>query len=174
MRREIQLPFDTGTISSLQAFDRVLLSGTVLVGRDQVHQRLSQLLQDGGDIPVPLHGETMYYMGPSATPHSRIIGSCGPTTSARMDRFVPSLMEAGLVATIGKGPRSPEVVEAIRLHGGLYLIAFGGCGALYATKVVSQQVLAFGELGPEALVRLEIRDFPVIVGIDSRGNSVFA
>ena len=116
----------------------------------------------------------MYYMGPSATPDSMVIGSCGPTTSARMDRFVPALMEAGLVATIGKGPRSPQVIEAIRRHGGLYLIAFGGCGALYATKVVSQHILAFGELGPEALVRLEIRDFPVIVGIDSRGNSVFA
>lgn len=174
MRREIRLPFDPGTISSLEAYDRVLLSGTVLVGRDQVHQRLSRLLQDGKDLPVPLQGETMYYMGPSATPDSMVIGSCGPTTSARMDRFVPALMEAGLVATIGKGPRSPQVIEAIRRHVGLYLIAFGGCGALYATKVVSQHILAFGELGPEALVRLEIRDFPVIVGIDSRGNSVFA
>jgi len=173
MKREIQLPFDTGTIASLQAFDRVLLSGTVLVGRDQVHQRLSELLQNGEELPVPLQGETMYYMGPSATPDSMVIGSCGPTTSARMDRFVPALMEAGLIATIGKGPRSPQVTEAIRRHGGVYLIAFGGCGALYATKVVSQHVLAFGELGPEALVRLEIRDFPAIVGIDSRGNSVF-
>lgn len=172
--REIQLPLDRQTIASLRAFDRVSLHGVLLVGRDQVHRRLISLLERQEPLPIDLEGQTMYYMGPAATPDSMVIGSCGPTTSARMDPFTPQLMESGLVATIGKGPRSPAVVDAVRRYGGIYFVAFGGCGALYATKVVSTQTVAFEDLGPEALIRLEINDFPVIVGIDSHGNSVFS
>lgn len=171
--REIQLPLDRDVIASLHAFDRVTLRGSLLVGRDQVHQKLVSMLERQEPLPIDLKGQTMYYMGPAATPDSMVIGSCGPTTSARMDPFTPMLMESGLVATIGKGPRSPAVVDAVKRFGGIYFVAFGGCGALYATKVVSKETVAFDELGPEALIRLEINDFPVIVGIDSRGNSVF-
>lgn len=171
--RDIQLPLDRETIGSLRAYERVTLHGTVLVGRDQVHQRLSRLLYLEQPLPISLEGESLYYMGPAATPEGMVIGSCGPTTSARMDSFTPAFMEAGLVATIGKGPRSPAVIDAITRLGGIYFVAFGGCGALYATKVLRKETVAFEELGPEALIRLEISDFPVIVGIDSHGNSVF-
>jgi len=173
MEQQIDLPLDPGRIGLLHVYDTVLLSGTLLVARDQVHRRLYDLIRRHRTLPVSLEGQTCYYMGPAATPPGLPIGSCGPTTAERMDRFTPCLMDAGLIATIGKGPRSREVLEAVRKHKGLYLVAFGGCGALYASCVVSQQVVAFAELGPEAMVRLEVRDFPVIVGIDSTGKSVF-
>jgi fumarate hydratase subunit beta len=171
--REINLPLTRETIASLNAYDRILLNGPILVGRDQVHLRISKLLKEGSPLPVSLKNETIYYMGPAATPKSMIIGSSGPTTAARMDPFTPTLMDAGLAASIGKGPRSKAVLEAVRTNKGLYLIAFGGCGALYATKVIAKEVIGFEDLGPEALMRLEVRGFPVIVGIDSKGNSVF-
>lgn len=171
--REVQLPLTKETIASLHAYERVLLSGPLLVGRDQVHKYLVDRLDSKAVLPVSIQGETIYYMGPSATPEGMVIGSCGPTTSARMDPFTPRLMEAGLVATIGKGPRSKAVVEAIIATGGIYFVAFGGCGALYAETVQSKEVLACEEFGPEALLRLEIVRFPAVVGIDSRGNSVF-
>lgn len=174
MVRKISLPFDSETLLSLRAYDRLSLSGSLLVGRDQVHKRLCALLDVGRPLPVDLRGQTMYYMGPAATPDALSIGSCGPTTSMRMDPFTPSVMAAGLVATIGKGPRSESVIDAVRRHEGVYLVAFGGCGALYATKVLSQEIVAFEDLGPEALIRLVVRDFPVIVGIDAQGNSVFS
>ena len=169
----LQLPLTRESIRSLRAFDRVTLHGSILVGRDQVHRKLCDLLEQGKPLPISLTGETIYYMGPSATPEQRVIGSCGPTTSARMDPFTPTLMDAGLLAHIGKGPRNDDVVEAIKRNRGIYFVAFGGCGALYATKVVSMETIAFEELGPEALMRLEIADFPAIVGIDCIGNSVF-
>ena len=171
--REIQLPLTKETIASLQAYERVLLSGPLLVGRDQVHKYLVDSLDSGASLPVDICGETIYYMGPSATPGGMVIGSCGPTTAARMDLFTPRLMKAGLVATIGKGPRSRTVLDAIVETGGIYFVAFGGCGALYAETVRSKKVLACEEFGPEALLRLEILRFPAVIGIDSRGNSVF-
>lgn len=173
MTRKVFLPCTYDEIGSWKAYDRLLLSGSILVGRDQVHKRLCAMLEAGNTLPIDLAGQALYYMGPAATPESLVIGSCGPTTSARMDPFTPALMEAGLALTIGKGPRSSGVTDAIRRHGGAYLVAFGGCGALYATKVVSRGIVAFEDLGPEALIRLEITDFPVIVGIDARGKSVF-
>ncbi|HHU88453.1 MAG: FumA C-terminus/TtdB family hydratase beta subunit [Sphaerochaetaceae bacterium] len=171
--RKIDLPMSRETIESLKAYDRILLSGEILVGRDQVHARLAALINEGKPLPISLEGEVIYYMAPAATPPSFVIGSCGPTTSARMDPFTPTLMGAGLVASIGKGPRSQAVVEAVKANKGLYLVAFGGCGALYATKVLSKEVIAFEDLGPEAVMRLKVEEFPVIVGIDSRGASVF-
>lgn len=171
--RKIDLPMSREVVESLRAYDRILLSGEILVGRDQVHARLAALINDGKPLPISLEGEVIYYMAPAATPPSLVIGACGPTTSARMDPFTPTLMKAGLVASIGKGPRSQAVVEAVKANKGLYLVAFGGCGALYATKVLSKEVIAFEDLGPEAIMRLRVEEFPVIVGIDSRGNSVF-
>ncbi len=173
MKHEISLPFLEEVVENLRIYDTLSLTGSLLVARDQAHKRLHALLLAKEELPIQLRGETIYYMGPSATPEGRPIGSCGPTTSARMDEFTPILMEGGLVATIGKGPRSKAVIHAIAQKKGLYLIAFGGCGALYANKVVRQEAVAFEDLGPEAIIRLWVEDFPVIVGIDSYGNSVF-
>jgi fumarate hydratase subunit beta len=173
MKHNVSLPLQKDVVESLRIYDSVSLSGSFLVARDQAHKRLHALLLAKEKLPIQLRGETIYYMGPSATPEGRPIGSCGPTTSARMDEFTVALMEGGLVATIGKGPRSKAVIHAITRQKGLYLIAFGGCGALYADRVVRQEPVAFEDLGPEAIIRLWVEDFPVIVGVDSRGNSVF-
>jgi fumarate hydratase subunit beta len=173
MTRRVSFPCSAREIGAWKAYDRLYIDGKLLVGRDQVHKRLVALLASQEALPVDLTHQGLYYMGPAATPASLAIGSCGPTTSARMDPFTVALMDAGLMVTIGKGPRSEAVTEAIRHLGGAYLVAFGGCGALYATKVISQRVVAFGDLGPEALYEIEVRDFPVIVGIDAHGNSVF-
>jgi fumarate hydratase subunit beta len=171
--RKVSLPLSANDISDLHAFDRILLSGILYVGRDQVHSRLFSLLQEGKPLPFPLEGQAIFYMGPSPAPEGFPIGACGPTTSARMDRFTPALLDRGLVATVGKGPRSKEVVDAIVRNKAVYLSAFGGCGALYAASVRKVETVAFQDLGPEALLRLVVEDFPVIVAIDSAGNSVY-
>jgi len=171
---KVELPFTREITANLHAYDRLELSGPILVARDQAHQQLADLLAASLDLPISLQDQTIYYMGPSATPPGRVIGSCGPTTSARMDVFTPAFMEGGLLATIGKGPRSLAVRQSIMQNKGVYLVAFGGCGALYATRVVSQETIAFPELGPEAILRLIVKDFPVIVGMDCLGSSIFA
>lgn len=170
----IKTPFSQSDIDKLKIFDVIKLKGKILVGRDQVHKELATMLKEGSKLPVDLTNQTIYYMGPAATPPTLIIGSSGPTTSARMDPFTPILMDDGLKVTIGKGPRSVEVIQSIKKHKGLYLAAYGGCGALYATTIVSQKVVAFDHLGPEALLELEVDNFPVIVAIDSKGNSIFS
>lgn len=172
--RRIQLPIQESELLSLNAFDQVLLSGTLYVGRDQVHSRLFDLLERHEQLPFSLEGQAIYYMGPSPAPEGFPLGSCGPTTSARMDPFTPRLLDAGLRVMVGKGPRSAEVVSSIIKNRALYLQAFGGCGALYASTVRKVRTLAFSELGPEALLELEVKDFPGIVAIDSKGTSVFA
>ncbi|NCB01673.1 MAG: TRZ/ATZ family protein, partial [Spirochaetia bacterium] len=159
--------------SSLRIYDQLSLSGKIIVARDKAHQQLVALISEGKDIPISLENQTIYYMGPARKEDGAVIGSCGPTTSARMDPFTPILMDNGLKVTIGKGPRSKQVIEAIKTHTGLYLVAFGGCGALYAECVKSTRLIAFEELGPEAMIEITVEDFPVIVGIDSIGNSTF-
>lgn len=171
--RKIQLPIKESDLLSLKAFDQVLLSGTLYVGRDQVHSRLFDLLEKNQELPIELQGQAIYYMGPSPAPPGFPLGACGPTTSARMDPFAPRLLDEGLRVMVGKGPRSAAVVSAIIRNRALYLQAYGGCGALYASKVKKVTTLAFAELGPEALLSLEVEDFPVIVAIDSNGTSVF-
>jgi fumarate hydratase subunit beta len=171
--RKLQLPLSKQDIQSLRAFDQILLSGELYVGRDQVHSRLLSLLDRGEDLPISLSGETIYYMGPSPAPQGFLIGACGPTTSARMDSFSPRLLDLGLKAMVGKGPRSKAVVAAIIRNKAVYLQAFGGCGALYASTVTGVETLAFEDLGPEALLRLTVENFPVIVAIDSLGGSVY-
>ncbi len=160
-------------IETLSVYDQLLLSGKILVGRDQVHKRIVDSLSLGESLPVDLEGSSIYYMGPARKREGEVIGSCGPTTSARMDPFTPTILSRGVKAIIGKGPRSSEVIRAVKEHGALYLSAFGGCGALYAETILSSRVLAYPDLGPEALLELEVRDFPVIVAIDSLGNSIF-
>lgn len=157
----------------LRAGDRILLSGTVYTSRDAAHKRIFALLDEGKPLPYPLQDAVIYYSGSTPAPDNLPIGACGPTTSGRMDIFTSRLHDLGLCATIGKGARSKEVVEAIVRNHGIYLCAVGGAGALAARSVLSCQVIAFEDLGCEAVKRLEIRDFPLVVGVDSQGGSLF-
>ncbi len=150
-----------------------MLNGPMLVARDQAHGRLAALIELNKPLPVSLEGETIYYMGPAPAKPGEVIGSCGPTTASRMDPYTPLLMDYGLLCTIGKGPRSLEVAEAVERNSGLYLYAYGGCGALYAKCVTSVEILAFKDLGPEALLRITVSNFPVIAAIDSSGKNIY-
>lgn len=158
----------------LKAGDQVLLSGTVYTARDAAHKRIFQLLDEEKPLPFPLEGAAIYYAGPTPTPPGMAIGSCGPTTSVRMDLFSPRLLDLGLAAMIGKGNRSPQVVEAIQRNGAVYLCAIGGAGALAAQSVQSLEVIAFEDLGCESVKKLELQNFPLVVAIDSKGNSLFS
>ncbi len=163
--RKIFLPLTKDSIKTLKQGEMVLLSGSVLTARDAAHKRLRDALKAGKIIPVILRGETVYYVGP--TPHRKgeVIGSCGPTTSSRMDPFTPLLLKHGLVGMIGKGERSKEVNLAIKKHKAVYFITIGGAGAYLSEKVKTAKVAAYKDLGPEAIYRLEIKDFPAIVSV---------
>ena len=158
---------------TLRAGDKILLSGVVYTARDAAHKRFSALLDEGKELPFPLKGSAIYYAGPTPAPEGLPIGSCGPTTSARMDVFAPRLLDLGLSAMIGKGGRSPAVCDAIRRNGAVYLCAIGGAGALAANAVRSVEVIAFEDLGCESVKRLVVEEFPLIVGIDCAGGSLF-
>lgn len=159
---------------TLKAGEQILLSGTVYTARDAAHKRIFALLDRGEALPFELEGAVIYYAGPTPTPEGMAIGSCGPTTSGRMDPFAPRLLDKGLVAMVGKGNRSQEVVNAIRRNGAVYLCAIGGAGALAAQCVQSLEVIAFEDLGCESVKRLELCDLPLVVAIDSQGNSLFS
>ncbi len=159
---------------TLRAGERVLLSGTVYTSRDAAHKRIFSLLDAGDAPPYPIEGAAVYYAGPTPAPEGMTIGSCGPTTSGRMDPYSPRLLDLGLKCMIGKGNRSPAVIDAIRRNGAVYLCAIGGAGALAARCIESAEVIAFEDLGCESVKRLSFRDFPLIVAIDSTGNSLFA
>lgn len=161
------------TAETLRAGDRVLLNGTVYTARDAAHKRIFGLLDKGEKLPFALSGATVYYAGPTPTPPGRPIGSCGPTTSARMDPYTPRLLDLGLKCMVGKGGRSGPVVEAIRRNRAVYLCAVGGAGALAAKCVTSMEVVAFDDLGCESVKRLRVRDFPLIVAIDCHGGNLF-
>lgn len=171
---KIELPLTKEKISSLKAGDSCLLNGELLVGRDQAHLRLCNLLDSGKDLPVNISNETIFYMGPSPTPPGELIGACGPTTAYRMDPFAPKLLENGLLGMIGKGPRNEEVRQSIIKNGAVYFYSYGGCGALYAEAVKGVEVVAFEDLGPEAILKLKVVDFPVIVAIDYKGDSIYS
>lgn len=172
--RRIRAPFDDATARSLRAGERVLISGVLLAARDAAHKRLVALLGEGAPLPVDLVGQVVYYVGPSPARPGRVIGSAGPTTAGRMDAYTPRLLDAGLKGMIGKGYRSPQVVGAMMAHGAPYLAAIGGAGALIARSIKKYTVLAWPELGPEALAVMEVEDFPAIVVIDSMGNDQYA
>ena len=157
----------------LKAGDRVLLSGTVYTARDAAHGRIFSLLDEHKPLPFDIDGAVIYYAGPTPQKPDGQIGSFGPTTSARMDGFSPRLLDLGLAGMIGKGNRSPEVVEAIRRNGAVYFCAGGGFGALISRSIVSMREIAFPELGCESVKQLEVRDFPLIVAVDAAGNSIF-
>lgn len=159
----------TEQLEGLAAGEEVLLGGVIYTARDEVHRRLAS----GGEWPFKLAGNAIYYCGPTPASEGFPMGSCGPTTSSRMDVWAVELYSRGLSATIGKGPRSEEVRQAVKENGGIYFSAFGGCGALYGSRVKNARIVGFEELGPQAVYRAEIEDFPVIVGIDSEGESIF-
>lgn len=170
----LQAPFDKAALARLSAGDRVLLSGTIYTARDKAHERLTALIQAGKDLPVDLTGQGIYYAGPTPAKPGQVIGSVGPTTSGRMDAFSPLLLdEAGLLVMIGKGPRNQVVQDAMARHGAVYLVAVGGTGALIASAIEKVEVVAFEDLGTEAIRRLTVRDFPLIVAIDSQGHNLF-
>ncbi len=157
----------------LRCGDRVLLSGTVYTARDAAHKRIVSLMQNGEKLPFELSDATVYYAGPTPAPEGLPIGSCGPTTSSRMDPYAPLLLDNGLVCMIGKGPRSQEVSDAVVRNKAVYLCAVGGAGALAAQCISSCDVIAFEDLGCESIKRLEFNNFPLIVAIDCSGGSLF-
>mgnify|MGYP001623213496 CR=1 FL=1 len=172
-----EIPLHTSKITeiapALNAGDRVLLSGTIYTARDAAHKRIFALLDEGKEPPFPPEGSCVYYAGPTPAPEGLPIGSCGPTTSSRMDVFAPRLLDLGMKCMIGKGQRSQAVVEAIQRNGAVYLCAIGGAGALAAKSVRSLEVIAFEDLGCESVKRLEIENFPLLVAIDCHGGSLF-
>jgi len=169
----VQTPKISDKVNCLKTGDEVLLSGVIYTARDQAHKRLCQFIKNNKKLSFDLKGATIYYCGPTQTPKGKVIGSCGPTTSKRMDAFAPILLKSGLKAMIGKGGRSKEVVAAIKKYKAVYLLAPAGCGALLSKFVLKKELVVFEDLGPEAIYRLEVKDFPVIVGIDAKGRSVF-
>ncbi len=159
--------------ADLRAGEQLLLSGDIYTARDAAHVALTAALAAGRPLPFALRDAAIYYAGPTPTPPGRIIGACGPTTSSRMDAFTPALLRAGVAATIGKGNRSAEVCAAQRETGAVYLCAVGGAGALLARCVTAVKLVAYPELGCEAIRRLTVKDMPLIVGIDAQGGSIF-
>ena len=170
---EIRSPLEADVIERLTAGTRVLISGVIYTGRDAAHKRLVAALDGGEELPFDLRGQTIYYVGPSPAQSGRVIGSAGPTTSSRMDAFTPRLMEAGLKAMIGKGGRSAAVREAIERHRGVYFVAVGGAAALIAKAIRVAEIIAYEDLGTEAIRRLEVDRFPAIVGNDAHGGDLF-
>ncbi|MCX5679046.1 MAG: FumA C-terminus/TtdB family hydratase beta subunit [Candidatus Omnitrophica bacterium] len=172
-QKHITAPITLGERKKLRAGDEVLLSGIIFTARDSAHKRLFDMIKSGKRIPLDLRDTVIYYAGPTPSRPGRAIGSCGPTTSSRMDAFTPELIKLGLAGMIGKGGRSAEVRKAIKRHASVYFLATGGIGALLSTKVRSSKAILFKELGPEAVYKLEVKDFPLIVGIDSKGNDIY-
>lgn len=164
-------------MQNLKVGDKFLLTGVIYTARDQAHKRLVKNLGKGAGkgkgLPFDIKNAVIYYCGPTATPKGKIIGSCGPTTSSRMDEFTPALLKAGLKAMIGKGRRSKEVISAVKKYRAVYFLTYAGCGALLSKYVKSARPVAYGDLGPEAIYKLEVKDFPLIVGIDNRGRSIY-
>jgi len=166
-------PLGDEDVARLRAGDRVRISGVVYTARDAAHRRMIDCLDRGEPLPIPVEGQVIYYAGPSPAPPGRVIGSAGPTTSYRMDAYAPRLLELGLRATIGKGARSPEMVQAMMRNQAVYLAAIGGAAALIASSIKECEVLAYPELGPEAVRRLVVEDFPAIVANDIYGGNVY-
>jgi len=159
--------------TKLKVGDKIFFSGTIYTARDQAHKRLAEAIKKGQRLPIDLKGAIIYYCGPTKTPKGKVIGSCGPTTSSRMDEFTPILLKAGLAGMIGKGSRSQEVIRAIKKYKAVYFLTYAGCGALLSKYVKKAKLVAYRDLGPEAIYQLEVKDFPLIVGIDTRGGNIY-
>ncbi len=167
-------PLKDEDVSKLRAGDRVLITGTVYTGRDAAHKRLVDLLDEGKTLPIDLEGQIIYFVGPTPTRPGKSIGSAGPTTSYRMDAYSPILIERGLKGMIGKGSRSQDVIDAMVRHKAIYFAAVGGAAALISRRIESCEVVAYEDLGPEAIRKLEVKDFPAIVVNDCEGNDLYS
>lgn len=173
MNRKIQVPLQQKDIEGLKAGDYVYLTGTIYTARDAAHKRMYESMKKGETLPVDLKGNVLYYLGPSPAREGQVIGSAGPTTSSRMDKYTPDMLDAGLKGMVGKGKRSPEVIEAIKRNHAVYFAAVGGAGALLAQCIKEAEVVAYDDLGTEAIRRLYIEELPVIVVIDKDGNNLY-
>lgn len=173
MDRHIQVPIRKKDAKSLKAGDYVYLTGTIYTARDAAHKRMQETLDVGEELPLDVNENVIYYMGPSPAREGRPIGSAGPTTASRMDKYAPKLLDMGLGAMIGKGKRSKAVIDAIIRNDAVYFAAIGGAGALLSKCITSSEVIAYDDLGTEAIRKLEIKDFPVVVVIDSEGNNLY-
>lgn len=173
MEKHITVPFDKETAMSLKAGDYVYLTGVIYTARDAAHKRMDEVLDRGEKLPIDIEGNVIYYMGPSPAREGRPIGSAGPTTATRMDKYTPRLLDMGLTGMIGKGKRQPKVKEAIVRNKSVYFAAVGGAGALLSQRILKSEVVAYDDLGTEAIRRLEVENFPVIVVIDSEGNDLY-
>lgn len=172
--KKVILPLNYEIIDKLRIGDEVLLSGKIYTARDSAHKRFIQILNKNKKLPLDLRWQTIYYAGPTPAGHGKIIGSCGPTTSSRMDSFTTKLLSCGLKGMIGKGKRSDEVRDAIKKYKAVYFVAIGGAGAYLSERIKKSKVILYEDLGAEAVFELTVTDFPVIVGIDSRGNDIYA
>lgn len=173
MEKYLNVPFSKEECRDIKAGDYVYLSGTIYTARDAAHKRMQESLDRNENLPFDIKGQMIYYMGPSPAREGRPIGSAGPTTSGRMDKYTPGLLDMGLLGMIGKGKRSPEVMEAIKRNECVYFAAVGGAGALLSKSIVESEVVAYDDLGTEAVRKLTIKDFPVIAVADSQGNSLY-
>lgn len=173
MERHINVPFDADIVKELKAGDYVYLTGTIYTARDAAHKRMYEVLQNGEALPFDIEGNVIYYMGPSPAREGRPIGSAGPTTASRMDKYTPALLELGMRGMIGKGRRTEAVRESMMKNQAVYFAAVGGAGALLSKSILQAEVIAYEDLGTEAIRKLEIKDFPVIVVMDCEGNNLY-
>lgn len=173
MDRHIQVPLQEQDIEELKAGDYVYLTGTIYTARDAAHKRMYDSMKKGESLPIELKGNVLYYLGPSPAREGQVIGSAGPTTSSRMDKYTPDMLDAGLKGMVGKGKRSPEVIEAMKRNHAVYFAAVGGAGALLSQCIKEAEVVAYDDLGTEAIRRLYIENLPVIVVIDKDGNNLY-
>ena len=173
MEKKITAPLISEEIKDLKAGEYVYITGTIYTARDAAHKRMYESIQNGDNLPIDLENNIIYYMGPSPARDGRPIGSAGPTTSSRMDKYTPKMLDLGLKGMIGKGKRSEEVKEAIVRNGSVYFAAVGGAGALLSKSIKKSEVIAYDDLGTEAIRKLEVEDFPAIVVIDPQGNNLY-
>ena len=173
MDRHIKAPLNDDEVKLLKAGDYVYISGTIYTARDAAHKRMYEALQNGQEVPMPLKNNIVYYMGPSPAREGRPIGSAGPTTASRMDKYTPELLDLGMGAMIGKGKRSQEVIDAVVRNKAVYFAAVGGAGALLSKCITSSEIVAYEDLGTEAIRKLTVVNLPVIVVIDSKGNNLY-
>ena len=173
MEKYIKAPLEKEIVKTLRAGDYVYITGTIYTARDAAHKRMDETLREGKELPVPLKDGIVYYMGPSPAREGRVIGSAGPTTASRMDKYTPKLLDLGLSGMIGKGKRSKEVIDAIIRNQSVYFAAVGGAGALLSKCIQESEVVAYDDLGTEAIRRLTVKNFQVIVVIDCEGNNLY-
>lgn len=173
MEQKITTPITSEVSSKLQSGDYCYITGEIYVARDAAHKRMNEALERGEELPIPIENCTIYYMGPSPAREGRPIGSAGPTTASRMDKYAPRLLDLGMKAMIGKGKRTPEVIDAIVRNNGVYFAAVGGAGALLSKCIKSSEIICYEDLGAEAIRKLYVEDFPVIVVVDSKGNNLY-